>query len=102
MRDRFPVGSKVRCVDAGLGFWFFWWRRKWLGDKPVKGATYTVAGYAEDKSDGYGPGLLLEEIRNFPFDGYYAPWRFRPVETDISVFTKMLTSTKASEAQTCS
>lgn len=102
MRDRFPVGSKVRCIDARCSRWFWWFQRKWCGDKPVKGVTYTVAGYAEDNGDGFGPGLLLEEIRNFPFDGYYAPWRFRPVNTDISVFTKMLTSMKVLEAQTCS
>lgn len=87
----FRVRQKVVCVDSdesGIG--------DWLGDIPVEGSVYTVIAVGGPEPE---IGLLLAEITNFPFDGYYRASRFRPAverKTDISIFTKMLTGKRVS------
>lgn len=78
---------KVRCIDTKTrpGFMPFW-----SGDTPVEGQIYTVIGVYKSP---YGPGYLLQEIRNNVHGGSYAQNRFRPV-TDISVFVKILKTEK--------
>lgn len=83
----FQVGQKVICInDTPMP------GQKIFGPAiPRKGCIYTVIGFrsCRDGSD----GLVLDIDK----DWQYFAWRFRPIverKTDISVFTKMLTSKK--------
>lgn len=88
----FHVGQKVVCIDASKRNQ----NNQWRGDIPVKDAIYTIAGFYHAD---HLPGLILVEIKNFPFGGSYDALRFRPVQerkTDIGIFTAML-NTKQKE-----
>jgi hypothetical protein len=97
----FHIGQKVVCVDDSPpppGRPVYW-------PMVVKGQVYTIVGFDIEDSARCGIGLILAEARL----GFIPPWkgemgwrrtRFRPVQerkTDISVFTEILTKTKAPE-----
>lgn len=78
----FRVGQKVVCVDAQPQY-------SYEPSPLTEGAIYTVA-FSDDIM-----GVLLAEL-NPPADYIsFNPIRFRPVvETDISIFTAMLSPNK--------
>ena len=85
----FRIGQKVVCVDnsADVG-------RSWHpGERPIIDEIYTV------ERIGYSHGLLCAQLaelpRTCPEHKWFRQTRFRPAverKTDISIFTKMLTS----------
>lgn len=98
MSIHFHVGQKVVCVDADVtdGIWV-------EGEAPEKGRVYTVKGvHLNNRGEVV---LHLHEIDRADYSKVwhrnhnlgYGAYRFRPVverETDISLFTAMLTPTK--------
>ena len=96
----FYVGQKVVCVDADCGSMYgnplvqYTSCLHGLKEKEI----YTIRAIFNDGSEQWpGGNVYLEEIKR-PFeDGMEAPYsieRFRPlVETDISIFEKMLVPT---------
>lgn len=92
----FRVGQKVVCVDASGG------PGRWIGDEALeRDSIYTIHSlFIHPK--GSTCVRLVEVKRSIDcviehgHDGYGA-WRFRPVverQTDISVFTEILRTTK--------
>lgn len=71
----FKVGDEVVCVDDGATSP----QHVWLGDKPIKGAVYTVrsVGISDLTLE---PGIWLREIRNGTDDNAYRASRFRKVQ----------------------
>jgi hypothetical protein len=63
------------------------------------GRIYTIRGIETHPSWGDEVGLLFEEVTNSLVDGYertYSGLNYRPVkQTSISIFTAMLSPTKA-------
>lgn len=100
----FRVGQRVVCIDAGPEKTAP--DHRWVpGEEPVEGQTYTVRRCF---ADGQGELLLwLNEVCRAPLsralygeDAGYGAFRFRPVverKTDISIFTKMLDTTRVNE-----
>jgi hypothetical protein len=80
----FHVGQRVVCVDDGPDY-------AGQSTKLVERHVYTV----DDAFDWYGtPGVVIAGVQSWHPTGAYKASRFRPVqETDISIFTAMLSPT---------
>jgi hypothetical protein len=97
------VGMKVVCIGNFDSSKFPGYEHVTF---PVKGSVYTIRAFVEGLTlDGQiAEGLIFEEIVN-PISARgieysFKPIRFRPVverKTDISIFTRMLNPTNASE-----
>jgi len=94
------IGQRVVCIADNFG-------PEWTCDAlPAKGQAYTVRAQGLWPYNlGLMPAILLEEIHNherawesgITSECWFWAARFRPVaETDISIFTKMLSPEPAS------
>jgi hypothetical protein len=92
--SRFAVGEKIMCVrDDWKNALFGLSVRETYERYPVKDGVYTVIGHDWLLLSDL-PGIIIAEVNN---DLIWAEKNFRPIEpreTDISVFKKLLVSTK--------
>ena len=92
----FYVGQKVVCVDAAGDSYLH------ITSGLSEGAIYTIAGFEKELCPVHwdAPAVFLAEVKapHNPFSGIamaFLAARFRPVvNTDISIFTAMLKTTK--------
>ena len=92
--SEFAIGQKIVCVCDDWKNPLFGLSVRETGERyPVKDGVYTVIGHdwllLADR-----PGVIIAEVNN---DCIWAEQNFRPIEprkTDISVFKKLLVSSK--------
>lgn len=100
----FRIGQKVVCIKKSRD-------TPPVGEvQPCVGGIYTVRGIV-DWGGEWGVGLYLQEIHNSPIntnagvvERTFSVRRFRPAverKTDISIFTKMLNTTKTPQLDIC-